>query len=460
MRAMREHRRNSLAKFPPIRIPGRVPKTVEGRSQQFKQQTEDQMKIKHFLSVIALLSFAALTAAAQTGRLEGDVVKADTKEPVVGAEVQIERTDIKGSYPVKTDKKGHFLHAGVPYTGTYNVIVSAPGCEPQFLTGIRGSNQEPLKFELRAGDGRKLTPADVKGMQAGAPKGGAPQMSAADQKKAMEEYNKKREEVDAKNKKASEEHEAMKKLFEQGQQLASNKDYAGAINAYNEASKLDAEQTAIWANLALAYYNRGVTNYNESTKDMSKRDPAKQDFNDAVNVIGKALALIEPQLADPAKGAEAKKQKAQYTKIKADAEGLLAKRLGVIEMADPAVKDYRQVADLSDAPADKTKFQLAAAEVYFDSGKAEEAVAAYMSILETSPDNLDAIYKLGLAYASVAKFQESANTFQKFLDKAPESDGRVTEVKAVLKDLVVGNNLQPPKSEPDKKKPAPARKKP
>jgi hypothetical protein len=116
------------------------------------------MNIKHLLSVFAgcaLIALASLTATAQTGRFEGDVVKADTKEPIVGAEVQIERTDIKGSYPVKTDKKGHFLHAGVPYVGTYTVIVSAPGCQPDFIQNIKGSFTEPIKFELRPGDGKK-----------------------------------------------------------------------------------------------------------------------------------------------------------------------------------------------------------------------------------------------------------------------------------------------------------------
>ena len=146
-----------------------------------------------------------------------------------------------------------------------------------------------------------------------------------------------------------------------------------------------------------------------------------------------------------------KKRKATTLKIKADSQGLMAKRLGVMEMVDPAVQNYGQVADASELPADKVKFQLAAAEVYFDSGKAEEAVAAYRKILEANPDSIDAMYKLGLAYASVAKFQESANTFQKFLDTAPGTDQRVPEVKMVLKDLVVGNNLQPPKSEPAKK---------
>ena len=134
------------------------------------------MKIKHLLSVFAgcaLIALASLTAAAQTGRLEGDIVKADTKEPIPNAEVMIERTDIKGSYKASMDKKGHFLHAGVPYTGTYTILVSAPGCQPDFLPSIRGSHSEPIKFELRPGDGKKLTLADVKGIQANAPKGAA-----------------------------------------------------------------------------------------------------------------------------------------------------------------------------------------------------------------------------------------------------------------------------------------------
>jgi cytochrome c-type biogenesis protein CcmH/NrfG len=421
------------------------------------------MKIKHLLSVFAgcaLIAFASMTASAQVGRLEGDIVKAGSGEPVADAEVLIERTDIKGSYKASVDKKGHFLHAGVPLTGTYTLIISAPGCEPTFLTGVRAINAEPLKVELRPGDGRKLTMNDIKTMQAAGPRAGGQQMSAAEAKKQQEEIEKKRAEIEASNKKIMESHEAMKKLFDQGMQLAAAKDYGGAINAYSEAGKLDPEQQAIWANLALALYNRGVTFYNESTKDPSKRDPAKQDFTDSVTAISKALALVETQLADPAKAPAAKKSKGQYLKIKADAEGLLAKRLFVAEMVEPAVKDYRDAAELAETPADKVKFQLAAAEVYFDAGKAEEAVAAYSAIIDGNPDNIDAIYKLGLAYASVAKFQESANTFQKFLDKAPDTDPRVPEVKVVLKDLVVGNNLQPPKAEPARGRNQPAKRKP
>jgi len=421
------------------------------------------MKIKHLLSVFAgcaLIALTSLTAAAQTGRLEGDVVKADTKEPIVGAEVQIERTDIKGSYPVKTDKKGHFLHAGVPYVGTYTVMVSAPGCQPDYAE-VKGSQTEPIKFALHSGDGKKLTLAEVRALKSNAPKGGA-QMSAGDQKKAMEEYEKKRAEVESKNKKMTEEHEAMKKRFEAGQQLMGAKDWNGAANEFTEASKLDAEQPAVWQGLALALYNRGVTNYNESTKDptnTSKRDAAKQDFNDSINAISKALALIEPQLNEPQKAAGAKKSKASFLKNKADAESLLATKLGVAEMADAAVKDYKEASALSDNPAEKNTFELKCAQTYYDSGKMDEAVSAYQALLQADANNIEALYWLGLAYASQGKFQDSANTLQKFIDTAPATDSRVEGTKSVIKDLVVGNNLQPPKSEPARGR-APAKKKP
>lgn len=414
------------------------------------------MRVKTLWLAATALALFSINAFAQVGRIEGDVVKRGSTEGIPGAEVEIVRTDIKGNYPVKTDKKGHFLHAGVPYVGTYTLLVSAPGFEPTYLDRIRPTG-EPLKIELNAGDGRKITMEDLKragGGTAAPAAAGAPaakQPSAAEIKKQQEEYEK----AKAANEKAKVDFENMKKFFQSGLDKSNAKDYAGAIADFNEAGKLDPDQYAVWANLALALYNRGVTNLNESLKgDMSKRDLAKQDFTDTAAAADKALVLVEKDLADPAKSADAKKRKATTVKIKADAQGLLAKRLGVMEMVDPAVKDYMATADLSEAPADKVKYQLAAAEVYFDSGKAEEAVAAYTKILEANPDSLDAMYKLGLAYASVAKFQEAANTFQKFLDKAPETDGRVAEVKPILKDLIVGNNLQPPKSEPAKKAPA------
>ncbi|HYE71939.1 MAG TPA: carboxypeptidase-like regulatory domain-containing protein, partial [Blastocatellia bacterium] len=55
---------------------------------------------------IAFLALFAMSALAQVGRIEGEVLKDGTNEPIADAEVEIVRTDIKGTYTVKTNKKG------------------------------------------------------------------------------------------------------------------------------------------------------------------------------------------------------------------------------------------------------------------------------------------------------------------------------------------------------------------
>jgi tetratricopeptide (TPR) repeat protein len=385
----------------------------------------------------ALLVIGTGTAFGQVGRIEGDVKKAGTGEPIIGAQVEIVRTDIRGSYPVKTDKKGHFLHAGVPYVGTYTLLVSAEGYAPTFLAGIRPTG-EPLVFELSPGDGRRLTMDEVRKSQAATPTTAGKPPSAEEVKKQQEAMAK----AQAENEKAKADFENMKKSFEEGRALASNKDYAGAITKFKEAVTFDPDQHVIHANLALALYNRGATQLNAG-----QRDAAKQDFVDSAASMGKGLTIVEPLLADPAKGAEAKKNKASYLKIRADANSVLGKRFNDQAAAEAAVADYNLAATLTDLPEEKKSFALKGASTLFESNLPEKAVAAYQEILKSDADNTEALYNMGLAYASLGKFQEAANTLQLFVDKAPDTDQRKAEAKAVIKDLIVGNNLEPPKSD-------------
>lgn len=423
------------------------------------------MKIKNLLSAFAgcaLLSVLTLSALAQVGRIEGDVVKAGTTEPVVGASVEIVRMDIKGNYPLKTDKKGHFLHAGVPFVGTYTVIVSADGCEPAFFTGIR-PDREALKVELRPGDGRKLTIDDVKkasGGKPGAPAAGAaapPKMSAEDAKKAKEEYEKAAAERAEAEKFNASIQQINLKLKEGNDAMAKN-DLPTAITAFKEAVALNPTIHISNGNLAIALQKRAVKEFNEG-----QRDAAKQDFLDSVAASNKAIEGLDAQEKDTKMKNDPVQNKANrrtYHVVRAESESILATKFADGAQADAAVKDYEMIANLTDDPAEKKKYPLKGANVLFDAGKSEEAITAYNKILTTDPDNIDVIYQLGLAYAGAGKFQDSANTLQRFLDKAPENHPKVPEVKAVIKDLVVGNNLQPPKPLDDKKGKAPAKKKP
>jgi tetratricopeptide (TPR) repeat protein len=420
------------------------------------------MNIKHLLSVFAgcaLIALASLTATAQTGRFEGDVVKADTKEPIVGAEVQIERTDIKGSYPVKTDKKGHFLHAGVPYVGTYTIIVSAPGCQPDFIQNVKGSQSEPVKFELRPGDGKKLTLADLKGLLANAPKGGGagPKMSEEEMKKAKEEYEKAKKDNDEAEK-YNAGIEQINVHLKAGNEAMAKNDFNAAITSFKEAVTINPNIHISQGNLGIALQKRAVAQFNSGN-----RDAAKQDFLDSTEAMNKALTGLDAQEKDPKvknDPAQNKNNRRAYYTTKAESEAILGGKYGDAAQAEAAVKDYQVVAELNDDPAKKKEYTLKGAKVLFDAGKVEESIAAYQKILETDPDNIDVLYELGLAYANVAKFQESANTLQKFLDKAPETNPKVAEVKSVIAELVKGNNITPPKSEPSRGSRGPAKKKP
>ena len=267
-------------------------------------------------------------------------------------------------------------------------------------------------------------------------------------KKQAEEYEK----AKAAQEKQKADFEKMKTKFQEGVQLSQNKDYNGAITAFKEASAADPEQQAIWANLALALYNRGATQLNAG-----QRDPAKQDFVDSVGAADKALALVEPQLSDAAKGPEAKKSKAQYLKIKADANAVLAKRYSDAAAADAAYKDYQEAGNLTDDPGVKKTYTLKGAETLFDAGKSQEAITAYEAILQSDPENIEATYKLGLAYSGVEKYQEAANFLQRFVDKAPGTDPRVAEAKAVIDHLKVGNNITPQKTDTKGSRGAPGR---
>src|SRR5215831_5286990 len=89
---------------------------------------------RSLLGFLGLFLFCA-SAWGQTGSLSGDVKDADGK-PMVGALIKIERTDIKGNYKVKTDKKGHYFHAGLPL-GTYNVILEVDGKDVDRVSGVR-----------------------------------------------------------------------------------------------------------------------------------------------------------------------------------------------------------------------------------------------------------------------------------------------------------------------------------
>jgi Flp pilus assembly protein TadD len=189
-----------------------------------------------FAVSFGLLLFS-LPAFGQTTTIEG-VVKDPEGKPLQGAVVQIERTDIKGSYPLKTDKKGHFGHYGLPM-GTFDVTVLVDGQVKDSMKGVHPTPGTPatVNFDLKspqqlAASGG-LTAAQEKGM-------------TKEQKEALEKANKAREEQIAQRKELNDSYTA-------GREALDAKMYDAAIEAFNKAAMLDPMQVAVWTGLADAY---------------------------------------------------------------------------------------------------------------------------------------------------------------------------------------------------------------
>jgi tetratricopeptide (TPR) repeat protein len=422
------------------------------------------MKIKHLVFAALLVALAAVSSFAQVGRMEGEVKKRGTNEPIPNAEVQIHRNDIKWSANLKTDKKGKFIHAGIQYGGTYTIIIGADSFAPAFSSGHKPDQPIPA-FELDPGDGKRLTIDEVKAAMTkgpgGAPAGGDSKAAATGpSKKELEEYNKKLEEVKKKNESIEADNKAMQTALETGKTAFNNKDYNAAITEFDKGIAIDADQNVFWYFKGLSLYNRGVTKLNESLKDPALRDPAKADFTDAVTNAAKAVALLDTAIAatpatDQAKAAQNKTNKAAYLKVKADAASLLGRRFSDVAMAEAANKDD---------PALKKKYLFTGAETLREAGSVDSAVNAYKAIIDLDPNFAEAYYGIGLAYFGNEKtFQDGANYLQFFIEKAPSSDPRVAEAKGVIASLNVkpsADALKVLKKEADTKaKATPTRKK-
>ncbi len=110
--------------------------------------------IRRFLVAAPLTVLFSAACWAQTTAFEGDV-KGEDGKGVKDAIVHIERKDIKGSYKVKTDKKGHYYYGGLPI-GTYTISVEVDGKSRDSVDNVKSKlgDPTPVSFDLAAAAAR------------------------------------------------------------------------------------------------------------------------------------------------------------------------------------------------------------------------------------------------------------------------------------------------------------------
>jgi tetratricopeptide (TPR) repeat protein len=445
------------------------------------------------LAVAALVLSAAVSTTAQVGELRGHVFmqQADgQKVPLADAQIDVVRTDVKGEYKTKTNKKGEFVFAGLPFVGVYSVAVSHPTAAPNFIAGVKVGRDQAADIVVTPGDGKRLTSDEIKAATAKTPSGpanggsssggnsGGSSESAADKAK-REELIKKNKEIEESNKKITEANATVSRTFKAGNDAltaaaaavkANNSDeavakYTEAINQYSEGLTADGEQPALLTNRALALKGRGVEKYNSSirmTDDAQKQaalQAAQADFKAASESSTKAVTLLKaaPVPTEPTEQQRFNANKYATFQTHAEAMRLYATKADPTQ-ADAAFEAFKEYIAAETDPAKKSKAQLDAAQMFQDTGNFDKALAQYQAVLATEPDNADANVGAGLALfgsGDKAKFQEAANYLQHFVDVAPDTHKFKADAKAILAEL---KNTE--KVVPEKTPTAPKRKRP
>lgn len=236
------------------------------------------------------LFFVSLPAFAQTSTIEG-VVKDPDGKPLVGAVINIDRTDIKGHYTLKTDKKGHYGHYGLPLGGVFDVSVVVDGQVKDFMKGVRTKGDPtPVDFNL------KNAQAAAAG---GAPPTEADRNMTPAQKAEFEKANKAREAQLAARKELND-------SYTVGKTALDAKMYDEAIEAFVKAAALDDKQVAIWSGLADAYIGAAGLKPAEASALYEKgfdayRKAIELKPDDAAYYNNFALALAKDKKIDEAK---------------------------------------------------------------------------------------------------------------------------------------------------------------
>jgi tetratricopeptide (TPR) repeat protein len=71
---------------------------------------------------------------------------------------------------------------------------------------------------------------------------------------------------------------------------------------------------------------------------------------------------------------------------------------------------------------------------YYNLAKYDDALRYYQRAVEIDPENLDALYQLGLAHLTMGNKSDSIAQFEKYLEKDAES-GRADQVRGFLEYL-------------------------
>ncbi|MGB8507219.1 MAG: tetratricopeptide repeat protein [Pyrinomonadaceae bacterium] len=403
------------------------------------------MPIKFFFraSAVALLvALFAVAASAQVTQASGKVTlkQADgTTSPVKDAVIDFFRTDITQKFSTKTNAKGEYIHAGLPFTGIFTIAVSAPGARPTYQSNIKISQQGKNDFTLDPGDGTRLTLEQIKTAPTtnNLPTGATPAKLSAEDKKRAEEEAKEIARITAENQKITENNTKLPEILKSANDAFTAKKYTEAIGLFDQGIQLDPAQEVFHLNRSIALLRRGVDAFNTASKakDVAGKESARADFKASTESAEKAVSAYTARIKGAsAGGAQPATEGLDFLFNRAESYRVALQTSTPID-AEAAAKAFQEYIAAESDPTKKMKAQANLGDALFQGGKVDQAVATYRQVLSTNPSNLDAMYGLGIALAAqvtdatkdAALISEARQMLQQFVSKAPDTHPRKAE---------------------------------
>jgi tetratricopeptide (TPR) repeat protein len=359
----------------------------------------------------------------QTSAIEGDV-KGEDGKPLVKVTIHLDRTDIKGSYKVNTDKKGHYYYGGLPPTAVFKVWVEVDGKERDVMDNVRGTIGEAKRVDFDLSKSAKSAAEKQAEFRKTIESGGEltkeqTRDMTPEQKAQLEKKMKDAQATMAKNK-------ALNDAFNTGKTALDAKQYDVAIESLEKAKTMAPEQNVIWGNLADAYAGAAKT-----------KTGADQQ------------ALLDKGIETYKKAIELKPDDAAYH----NNYGLL---LAMDKKPQDALGELTKAAELDPPKAGQYYFNGGA--VLVNLGQNEAAGAMFQKAITADPEYAEAHYQYGLSLFAKAtttpdgKIVPPAGTkeeFEKYLELKPDGPNAET-AKAML--TSIGATVATDYSKPGAKK--------
>jgi tetratricopeptide (TPR) repeat protein len=346
-------------------------------------------QLRRFLLLASTALFLSTLAFAQITTIEGDVKGVDG-QPVKGAVIKLVRTDIKGNYSVKSDKRGHWFYTGLPL-GTYDISCEIDGKVVDSMKGVHSKYSESTTIDFDAKKIADQNAALQKAADGGQLSKDVERALTPEQKAQLEKQAKERSETMKKN-------AALNDAFNAGMAAMDAKNYDEAVKNFVKANELDPSQLAVWDNLGAAYLAQAATQ--TGADKTATMDKAIETYKKAIEISPNTAALYN-QLGN-AYGAERKIPEAQEALNKA--------------------------ASLDPAMAAKAFYNMGANLV--NGGQNDAAADFFKKAVAADANYADAHYQLGICLLAKATVDSktgkitppdgTADEFQKYLQLKPD----------------------------------------